>query len=103
MALAAIADDGDLLALDQVDVGVAIVIINAHVRDARSGLCMKWLDVAGLAAPTGPTAPCCHVAGERRTKGVPSPCAAARGRRRPCKPSLDHRAAIVTAALRWQS
>ena len=29
MALAAIADDGDLLALDQVDVGVAIVI-NAH-------------------------------------------------------------------------
>ena len=29
MALAAVADDGDLLALDQIDVGVPIVI-NAH-------------------------------------------------------------------------
>ena len=29
MALAAIADDGDLLAFDEIDVGIAIVI-NAH-------------------------------------------------------------------------
>jgi hypothetical protein len=33
MALAAIADDGDLLALDQVQVGVAIVI-NTHGRSS---------------------------------------------------------------------
>src|SRR5919201_638051 len=36
MPLAAIADDGDLLALDQVDVGVAIVI-NAHGYSPCSG------------------------------------------------------------------
>src|SRR4029077_7366734 len=36
MALAAIADDGDLLALDQVQVGVTIVV-NTHVSHPYSG------------------------------------------------------------------
>jgi hypothetical protein len=53
MALAAIADDADLLALDQVQVGVAIVI-NTHGRSswlagrsARIVMCFEAL--AGLA------------------------------------------------------
>jgi hypothetical protein len=37
MALAAIADDGDLLALDQVQVGVAIVINTHGLSPLRRG------------------------------------------------------------------
>jgi hypothetical protein len=60
MALAAVADDDDLLALDQVDVGVAI-IINAHGmfrsfwcrtyggrNGNRRGKSSGWLGVLGL-------------------------------------------------------
>jgi hypothetical protein len=39
MALAAVADDADLLALDQVEVGVAIVI-NTHGRFLL--ICRSW-------------------------------------------------------------
>jgi hypothetical protein len=44
MALAAIADDGDFLALDQIDVGIPVVI------DAHSFLSLKFGRLSGRAA-----------------------------------------------------
>src|SRR6185437_11390551 len=54
MALAAIADDGDLLALDQVQVGVAVVV-NAHgfgpFLGAAGALLLLVLAAVGVALP----------------------------------------------------
>src|SRR6202011_1798652 len=57
MALAAIADDADLLAFDEVQVGVAIVI-NTHGRSSwlagRSGRIPLCFEVRAVGADAGP-------------------------------------------------
>jgi hypothetical protein len=45
MALGAIADDGDLLPLDQIEIGIPIVI-DAHTALPCPGVTVVWLDPA---------------------------------------------------------
>jgi hypothetical protein len=49
VTLAAIADDGDLLGLDEIEIGVPIVI-NAHVPPLSFSGGVEWLKVAPVLA-----------------------------------------------------